>query len=57
MMNLCQEAGIRLIKTGSYSPQQNGLNERNHGVADVVIEKILREDPTLTMQEAVNKSA
>jgi len=57
LLNLCQEAGIKLIKTGSYSPQQNGLNERNHGVADVVIEKILREDPTLTMQEAVNKSA
>jgi len=57
MLNLCQEAGIRLVKTGSYSPQQNGLNERNHGVADVVIEKLLRENPNLTMQEAVNKAA
>ena len=56
MLNLCQEAGIRLKLTGSYSPQQYGLNKRNHGVADLIVEKLRRENPKLTMQEAVNKA-
>jgi len=57
LLNLCQEQGISLKKTGSYSPQQNGLNERNHGVTDLMVEKILRDNPTWGMQEAVNKAA
>ena len=56
LLNLCQEAGIKLKKTSSFSPQQNGLNERNHGVTDLMIEKIRRENPRLTLQEAVNKA-
>jgi len=57
LLNLCQEQGISLKKIGSYSPQQNGLNERNHGVADLMVEKYMRDHPNKTMQEAVNKSA
>jgi hypothetical protein len=56
LLNLCQEAGIKLKKTASFSPQQNGLNERNHGVTDLMIEKIRRDEPKLTMQEAVYKA-
>jgi len=54
IMNLCQEAGIKMKNTGSYSPQQNGLNKRNHGVTDLMVTKYRREDPNLTLQEAVN---
>jgi len=57
MLNLCQEAGIKLKNTGSYSPQQNGVNERNHGVTDIMVEKYRREDPNLTLQDAINKAA
>jgi transposase InsO family protein len=57
LLNLCQEQGITLKKTGSYSPQQNGLNERNHGVTDLMVEKYMRDHPNRTMQEAVYKSA
>ena len=57
LLNLCQEQGISLKKTGSYSPQQNGLNVRNHGLADLMVEKLLRENPTWGRQRAVNKAA
>jgi len=57
LMNLCQAEGIKLIKTASYSPQQNGLNERNHGITDLMVEKIQRDNPKMTMQEAVNQAA
>ena len=40
LLNLCQAQGITLKKTASYSPQQNGLNERNHGLVDIMVEKI-----------------
>jgi len=56
MMEMAQRAGINIKKTSSYSPQQNGLNERNHGVADIMVEKILRESPKMKMQEAVDQA-
>jgi transposase InsO family protein len=40
LLNLCQAQGITLKTTSSYSPQQNGLNERNHGLVDIMVEKI-----------------
>ena len=43
MMSLAQRAGIGIKKTSSYSPQQNGLNERNHAIADIMVEKICME--------------
>jgi len=57
LLNLCQAEGITLIKTASYSPQMNGLNERNHGVVDLMVEKIRRDEPRMSMQEAVNQAA
>jgi len=57
LLNLCQAQGIMLKTTSSYSPQQNGLNERNHGLVDIMVEKIRRDYPDWTMQEAVNEAA
>jgi len=57
LLNLCQAQGIILKTTSSYSPQQNGLNERNHGLVDIMVEKIRRDYPQLTMQEAVNEAS
>ncbi len=39
MTNYLQQAGIRLKTTGSFSPQQNGVNERNHSSADILVTK------------------
>ena len=57
LLNLCQAQGILLKTTSSYSPQQNGLNERNHGIVDIMVEKIRRDYPGMTMQEAVNEAS
>jgi len=35
----------------------NGMNERNHGVPDNIVEKLRHDDPNITLQEAVDKAA
>jgi transposase InsO family protein len=57
MLEMAQAAGIRIKNTASYSPQQNGLNERNHGLADIIVEKLRRECPKMSLQEAVDQAA
>jgi len=57
MMEMAQAAGIGIKSTGSYSPDQNGLNERNHGLADIIVEKLRRESPNMSLQEAVDQAA
>ena len=54
---LLQAHGIGLRTTSTFSPQQNGVNERNHGTADILVTRIMTSDPTLTLQQAVNKAA
>jgi hypothetical protein len=56
MMGLAQRAGINIKKTSSFSPQQNGLNERNHGIADIMVEKIRRESPKMKLQDAIDQA-
>jgi len=55
--NYLQQAGIELKTTGSFSPQQNGVNERNHGAADIMISKFRAENLKMSLQEAVNWAA
>jgi len=57
LLNLAHRAGITIKKTASYSPQMNGLNERNHGVADIIVEKLRRDSPTITLQAAVDQAS
>jgi len=55
--SLLQAHGVGLRTTSTFSPQQNGVNERNHGTADILVKRIMMSDPTLTLQQAVNKAA
>jgi len=55
--NYLQQAGIELKMTGSFSPQQNGVNERNNGSADIMITKYQAENPKMSLQEAVHRAA
>jgi len=55
--SLLQAHGVGLRTTSTFSPQQNGVNERNHGTADILVTRIMMNDPTLTLQQAVNKAA
>jgi len=57
MTNYLQQAGIRLKTTGSFSPQQNGVNERNHSSADILVTKFRAEYPKMSLQEAVHRAA
>ncbi len=57
MTNFLQPAGIQLNTTGSFSPQQNGVNKRNHGSADIMITKYRAENPKMSLQEAVHRAA
>ena len=57
MVNFLQQAGIELKTTGSFSPQQNGVNGRNHGSADIMVPKFRGENPKMSLQEAVHRAA
>jgi len=54
LLDLMQAAGITVKTTASYSPTMNGMNERNHGVADKIVEKLRHDDPNMTLQDAVD---
>ena len=46
------------IKFGPvYSPWSNGINERNHYSADIVVRKVMETDKKLGLQKAVNLAA
>ena len=53
MMELACKYGLSLKLTAANSPGSNGKIERNHLTCDIVIDKLLEEDPKLTLQEAV----
>ena len=57
MLDMLDAFDITLRTTAAYTPNQNGLNERNHGLADIVVASLMADDPKLTMQEAVNHAA
>ena len=45
--------GIRTTLTAAYSPQQNGVNERNHAVVDHMMKRMMLEDPTMSVSTAL----
>jgi len=57
MLNMAQAAGISIKKTPSYTPASNGMNERNHGIADLMVTKFCQENPKVSLQEAVDHAA
>ena len=44
--SLCEKYQIRVTSTASFSPHQNGLNERNHAYVDFMVQKIQDADPS-----------
>ena len=51
---LCKKDGINLTLSPSLSPWSNGGNERRHAVIDISIKKLLEDDPTLDLQDAID---
>ena len=51
--DMCRNLNIRMLTTSAESPFQNGLCERNHAITDRIIDKMMMEDPTLTIDRAL----
>ena len=45
--------GVEVTTTASYSPHQNGLNERNHAIVDLMITRMLLSEPSLKPSTAL----
>ena len=56
MLDLCMSYGIKLKTTASYTPQSNGICERQHATVDRTIKKLLQENPKMNIQDAIDKS-
>ena len=54
MKEVAAKYGLSLRLTAAYSPWSNGKNERNHYTYDVIIDKLMEEDPKHTFDEAVS---
>jgi transposase InsO family protein len=48
---------INIKMTSAESPWQNGIVERHHATADIIFEKLLKDDPKMNPQESVNHAA
>ena len=46
--------GMRVQRSAAYSPWQNGKCERIHGAVDLLVDKILDNDPAMSLQQAVD---
>ena len=53
LADIAEYIGVRSSFTAASSPNQNGINERNHAVVDRMIEKMRTQDPSLTAEVAL----
>ena len=53
MQDVASILDVRLTTTASYSPHQNGVNERNHATVDFMMKKMMDSDSSLTPENAL----
>ncbi len=53
MMEVCSALDIKIHTTGSSSPWQNGIMEKNHYLVDNILEQVLRDNPELDLETAL----
>ena len=53
MEDVASKLGVELTTTASYSPHQNGVNERNHAVVDLMVVRMLESDRNLSPDTAL----
>ena len=46
--------GLKIQFGPAYSPWSNGINERKHCSVDVIVNKIMTEDKSITLEDAVS---
>ena len=54
MKEAAAKYGISLRLTAAHSPWSNGKNERNHYTCDIIVDKLLEEDSTISLEEALS---
>ena len=54
VVELMSKLGLKIEFGPTYSPWSNGINERNHYSADIVVKKVQETDRKLTLQKAVD---
>ena len=53
---MAEYLGVKSTFTAAYSPNQNGVNERNHAICDRMMSKIMMEDPKMPAKVALTWS-
>ena len=51
--DVASKLGIEVTTTSSYSPHQNGINERNHSVVDLMLARMMLSDPSIPPEMAL----
>ena len=54
MMEAATKLGLKIFLTAGNSPWSNGKNERNHYSCDVTVDKLMAEDPMMSLEEALS---
>ena len=57
LINFAAAFNISIKMTAAEAPWQNGVVERHHASADIIVEKKLMEDPGMKKQDAINHAA
>ena len=57
VVNLAATMNTTIKMTAAEAPWQNGLVERHHATADIIVEKIRAENPTMDIQTSINHAA
>ena len=50
---LAEQFNVEICSTAAYSPWSNGICERNHHVIDVCVQKMMEDDPQVSVQVAL----
>ena len=53
MKDVADKLGVELTTTAAYSHHQNGINERNHAVVDLMITRMVSSDKSLSPHVAL----
>ena len=53
LTSIAEYLGVKSSFTAARSPNQNGLNERNHAIVDSMLQKMITADPLLTKEVAL----
>ena len=48
---------ITIKMTSAAAPWQNGIVERHHATCDIIYEKLMKENPSMNPQDAINQAA